>query len=94
MAGQGNSYDDALAHAAGELMRKFVHTLFRGGDTNALQELDGCIPGFPGVHSPVEHQGFPNLPADAVYGIERRHWFLEMTPIWRPRMPCMSVSFA
>ena len=28
-------------------------------------------------HSPVEHQGFPNLPADAVYGIERRHWFLE-----------------
>ena len=77
MAGQGNGYDDALAHAAGELMRKFVHTLFRGGDTNALQELDGCVPGFPGVHSPVEHQGFPNLPADAVYGIERRHWFLE-----------------
>ena len=25
----------------------------------------------------MEHQGFPNLPADAVYGIERRHWFLE-----------------
>ena len=47
MAGQGNGYDDALAHAAGELDEEIRPHAVPGRDTNALQELDGCeIPGF------------------------------------------------
>ena len=41
---RSNGDDDALAHAAGELVGEFVHALFRRGDADALQELDEmCI---------------------------------------------------
>lgn len=65
------------AHAAGELVREFVHALFRSGNADALQELDGGVARFPGVQAAVEHQGFPYLPPYAVHGIQGRHGFLE-----------------
>ena len=43
IAGQRHRDHDALAHAAGELVRIFVDALLGRGDVDAAQQLDGAL---------------------------------------------------
>ena len=43
IAGQRHRDHDALAHAAGELVRIFVDAPLRRGDVHAAQQFDGAL---------------------------------------------------
>ena len=45
LAQQRHGDHDALAHAAGELVRILVEALGRAGDTDLLEHVDGALPG-------------------------------------------------
>ena len=68
---------DALAHAAGELMRIVVHALVRIGDLHQAQHLDGLVErrALRKPLVPAQHLG--DLLADGVDRIERGHRLLE-----------------
>jgi hypothetical protein len=46
-AGKGEGDDDALAHAAGELVRVVHHALFRSRNAHEFQHLGGGVPSVP-----------------------------------------------
>ena len=77
IAGERHGDHDALAHAAGELVRVVLDA--RGGGRNAdhLQQLDGALRGGAPVHVHVELERLGDLAADGEHGIEGGHRLLE-----------------
>ena len=77
IAGQRHRDHHALAHAAGKLVRIFVDALFRRGDVDAAQQLDGALARLPVRAAAVAQEGFDDLVADGEARIERGHRLLE-----------------
>jgi hypothetical protein len=68
---------DPLAHPATQLMGIVVAAGCRGRDTDAMEHLDGFCPCRSSAETPVEPKSLRNLFANAEYGIQRGHRFLE-----------------
>ena len=68
---------DPLAHAAGELVRVFIHPCFRRGDADARQHFHAAPAHFRGGGRVMQGHRFGQLPADGVDRIERGHGLLE-----------------
>ena len=69
--------DDALAHAAGELMRILVGALLGRGNADELEHLDRLGPRVALGHAGVDARHFGDLIADGEHRIERGHRLLE-----------------
>ena len=68
---------DALAHAAGELVRVLAGALLRRRNADELEHLDGAVPRVAPAHARVHARDFGDLVADGEDRIERRHRLLE-----------------
>ena len=68
---------DALAHAAGELVRVFIHPCFRSGDADARQHFHAAPTHFRGGDGVMQGHRFGQLAADGLDRIERGHGLLE-----------------
>ena len=68
---------DALAHAAGELVRVVVDPPRRGRDAHAVHELDGVLLGLLLGGAAVRPEHLADLEADAVDRVQRRQRVLE-----------------
>ena len=75
-AGKHHGYHNALAHAAGKLVRVAVHALFRVRNAHVLVKVYNALPRFL-VAQPVKQYGFLNLRAGAVNRVERIQRILE-----------------
>ncbi len=71
LAGNRHRDDDALAHAAGQLVRIGIEALLRLADPHLLQQVQRPPPRRAGGHRPVRAQGVGDLKADGADGIER-----------------------
>ena len=67
----------ALAHAAGELVRKLAGALFGLGDTDQAQHLDRALTRLPAWALLVTTHGFRNLIADRENRVQRGHGLLK-----------------
>src|SRR5204863_6395978 len=67
----------ALPQAPAELVGELVDALFRRGDADAPEHLDGLVARAARVDGLVEQDRLVDLVADAVDGTERRHRLLE-----------------
>ncbi len=76
-ADQRHRDHDALAHAAGKLMRIGIETPLRRRQLHLAQELYGALAGFTAAGPAVPDQTFRDLVADGQRGIEARHRILE-----------------
>ncbi|MNY00831.1 hypothetical protein D3C86_1333400 [compost metagenome] len=76
LAREGHGDDDALAHAARELVGVVVHAAGGPGDADGFEHLDGALAGGGAVDLLVEHDGFHDLLADREDGVERGHGVL------------------
>ncbi|UXN74777.1 hypothetical protein N8D56_06925 [Devosia sp. A8/3-2] len=77
LAGRGHGDHDALAHAAGKLVGVVILVAGDIGDADSVEQfhhapVDGCA-----AQIGVFDDGFGNLRADALHGIERNHGILE-----------------
>ena len=77
VAGQRHRDHDALAHAAGELVRIFVDALLGRGDVHAAQQLDGALARLPPRAAAMAQDRLDDLVADGEARIERGHRLLE-----------------
>src|SRR5262249_53032736 len=77
IAGQRHGDHHALAHAARELMRIFLHASLGVGDVHDLQHLDGLVHGVPSAQPLVQPDRLGDLLADGEHGIQRGHRLLE-----------------
>ena len=77
IAGQRHRDHDALAHAAGELVRKVVEPLVGVRNLHQPQHLDGLVDGTFAAEAFVPAQHLGDLLADGVDRIERGHRLLE-----------------
>ena len=77
VAGHRHRDHDALAHAAGELVRVGVDALARVRDADRGQQLDGPVPGCLPADLLVLADLLLDLPAHLVDGIQRGHRVLE-----------------
>ena len=68
---------DALAHAAGVLVRVLLHALLGVVDADEAQHLDRTVPCLPLVAVGVERDGLDELVPDGVGGVQRGHRVLE-----------------
>ena len=68
---------DALAHAAGQLVRILLHPPPRLGDAHRIQHRDGALLGLRPAEALVAAQAFDHLRADRQHGIEAGHRLLE-----------------
>ena len=75
--GEGEGDDDALAHAAAELVGVFRVADFGGGDADAAEDLDGAVARLAGRAFFVEEEDLAELAADGLDWVEGRHGFLE-----------------
>ena len=69
-AGQGNGNDNALAHTAGEGHGVLVDAGLGVGDMDVAEHFYGFSQGGLAGEAAVEHEGFCDLVADAVHGVE------------------------
>ena len=76
-AGQSHGDHDALAHAARQLVRIFVHAIARGRDPDPVQQVDGGGARVFRRQPPMSAQCLADLVADGEAGIERGHRLLE-----------------
>ncbi len=70
--GEGRGDQHALAHAAGEVVRKACHHPVGIADLHVGEQLQGTCFGRPGRKPPVEPEPIRQLGADAAARIERR----------------------
>ena len=77
IAGQRHRDHDALAHAAGELVRIFVDAPLRRGDVDAAQQFDRALARLPPRSAAMAQDGLDDLVADREARIERGHRLLE-----------------
>ena len=77
IAGQRHRDHDALAHAAGELVRIFVDALLGRGDMDAAQQLDRALARRAPRAAAMAQDGLDDLIADGEARIERGHRLLE-----------------
>src|SRR3954453_14742938 len=68
---------DALAHAAGELVRVVVHPLRSSWDPDAVHQLDGALLGLLAAGAPVHPEHLADLEADAVDRVQGGQRVLE-----------------
>ena len=69
--------DDALAHAAGELMRIFPRALLGRGDADEREHLDRLGPRVALGRPRVDARDLADLVADGEHRVQRRHRLLE-----------------
>ena len=92
ITGQRNRYHHALAHAAGKLVRVIFQTLWCVRNTDKFEKFlrtYGCL--FFG-HPHVLAQGFHDLHADVVNGVQRRHRVLKHKPDLATTHPAQSFG--
>ena len=77
IAGDGHGDHDALIHAAGELMREGAEAGGGSGDADLVEEFDDAGADAVAGNGGVGAQGFGDLPADGVAGVQRGHRLLE-----------------
>ena len=77
VAGQGHGDHDALAHAAGELVRIVLDALLRVGDAHQVEQLDGAGRGLLLSVTAVKAQALAQLATDGVDRVQRGHGVLE-----------------
>ena len=77
LAGERHGDHDALAHAAGVLVRILLHALLGVVDAHEAQHLDGAVPRLPLVAVGVERDGLDELMPDGIGGVQRGHRILE-----------------
>ena len=65
LAGKRQRDHRALAHAAGELMRKVIGATVGIGNADLLQEIDGGAPGLPGIGAAMKSHALGDLAADS-----------------------------
>src|SRR5262249_4749438 len=68
---------NALAHAAGEAVRKIGKPPARFGDAHGLEQRHAPLDKVGAVQSLVQAQRLADLPANGKHRIEARHWLLE-----------------
>ena len=76
-AGQSHGNHDALALAAGELVRIFIEPLRSLRNAHPLQQLGGAGASLGAAHSQMKPQRLCHLAADAVHGVEGAHGLLK-----------------
>ena len=76
-AGQRNGDHDALAHAAGKLVRIVADAPLRRGHADLAQRFLGAVHRFVPAGALVQHEHLGDLLADRRQWIERRHRLLE-----------------
>ena len=77
VAGERHGDHDALAHAAGELVRVVLDALLGVGDADHLEQLDGALARLLLGVAAVKPEALPQLAPDGVDGVQRRHRVLE-----------------
>ena len=77
LAGKRHGDHDALAHAAGMLVRVLLHALLGLVDAHEAQHLDRAVPRLLLVAVGVQGDGLDELVADGVGGVQRGHRVLE-----------------
>ncbi len=77
VAGEGHGDHDALPHPAGELVGMLADALGRVGDPHQVQHLDGLPHRLFLVQLLVKDDGFRDLVADRMDGVQRGHRLLE-----------------
>ncbi len=76
-AAQRHRHHDALAHAAGQLVRIFPRPAFRRRNPHHPQHGDGGLPRRAGRQLLVQHDRFGDLVAHGEDRVQRRHRLLE-----------------
>jgi hypothetical protein len=76
-ARQGDGDDDALAHAARQLVRELTEPALGLGDVHRAQQVDRRVAGRGPVEVGVDLERLDDLAPDAHHGVERRHRVLE-----------------
>ena len=77
LVGKSHRQHDALAHAAGKLMRIAVDGAFRRGDAHAPEQRHRALERLLLVEHAVHQHGLGELARDLEHRIERRHRVLE-----------------
>ena len=77
IAGDRHRDHDALAHAAGQLVRKGIEPRRRGGNADLLQQLDGAAAALRARAALMHRQRLHDLVADAEGRVEAGHRLLE-----------------
>ena len=72
-----HSYDNTLAHTAGQLIRICLHTFFRLGDPYLFQRFHCHIPGCLLVHILMGADHLNHLVSDLKYRVQACHGVLE-----------------
>ena len=76
-ARQRHGDHDALAHAAGQLMRILLHDGLRVGNLHVAKHLNGLNGGLAPVHSLMDHERLGNLALDREHRVQTGHGLLE-----------------
>ena len=76
VASHGDGDDDALTHAAGELMGILVVAALGVRDAHQFQQLDGLVTGSLAVDVLVQLDSFADLHADLLQGVQAGHGVL------------------
>ena len=74
---QGYGDDDALAHAAGELVRVLLEPLLGRGDVDLAQLVEGDLFRLAAAHLLVRENRLHHLRADGEHRVQRHHGILE-----------------
>ena len=77
IAGESHGDHDALAHAAGELVRILVHALLGLRDAHEVEQLSGAFERLLLGVAAVQTKALPHLTTDLVNRVERGHGVLE-----------------
>ena len=77
IAADGHGDHDALAHAAGELMRVLLEPVRRIGNSHQLEQLLRACPGRRLRHAEMRDQRLHDLEPDRQHRIQARHGFLK-----------------
>ncbi|KTT88714.1 hypothetical protein NS44R_15085, partial [Mammaliicoccus sciuri] len=77
LAGQGDGDRDALAHAAGKLVRVLFQPLLGRGDADFRQQFDAALPRPGEVELEMFLNGLDQLGADGQHRVERGHRILK-----------------
>jgi len=77
LAGQRYRDRDALAHAAGQLVRILRQPLLGRGNADPRQQFDAALPGLGQIELEMLLDGLDQLGADGQHRIERGHGILE-----------------